>query len=194
MLDNQRGWSYRERFWDCSWLNAFNEEDERLWFGSIFKVEVASVILIESELNYKRSMTAFWTFDAILSGQSMYEIEVSGRDVEIVGSSIASVLGEPFAANQNIDAYALDNFYAFTRHKTQIVLDLYSLNQMKDRRLTDFVMHTIKKHGVSDISDDNTNVLKPLIFILFPNLKQIIIYDLWGEHVHHRRRSASAIV
>merc|ERR1712083_1014521 len=110
VLDNQRGYSkLHERFWDCSWLSAFNEEDERLWFGGWYKVDVCSVILIESALNYKRSMAAFWKFDAILSGQRVNQVEVSSRDVEIVRSSMASVLDEAFAANANLDAYALDN-------------------------------------------------------------------------------------
>ena len=34
VLDNQSGLSLYERFWDCSWLSHFNEEDERFWFGS----------------------------------------------------------------------------------------------------------------------------------------------------------------
>ncbi|NRA43278.1 MAG: hypothetical protein HRU21_13395, partial [Pseudomonadales bacterium] len=182
VLDNQRGNSDYERFWDCSWLSAFTEEDERLWFGSIYKVEVASVIIIASALNYRRSMDAFWKFDAILSGQrNMNEIEVSTRDVDIVRAAMASALGEPFAANPNCDAYALDNFFAFTRHKTHVVLDLYQLNQMKDRRLTDFVMHNIKKQEAHDITYDDTNILKPLIFRLFPNLQQITIETSSGD-------------
>ena len=177
VLDNQRGNSFGERFWDCSWLSAFTEEDERLWFGSFgCKVEVASVIIIESALNYSRSMDAFWKFDAILSAQErMCKVEVSARNVSIVGSAMCSALGEPFAANPNCDAYALDNFFAFTRHKTQILLNLYSLNQMKDRRLTDFVMHNVEKQSAADISEDFTNVLKPRIFALFPNLQHITI-------------------
>merc|ERR1711971_659929 len=127
-------------------------------------------------LNYKRSMAAFWKFDAILSGQiGMDKVEVSSRDVEIVRSAVLSVLGKPFAANPNIDAYALDNFFAFARRKTQIVLDLVELNKMKDRRLVDFVMHPIKEQRAEDISEDNTNTLKPLIFELFPKLQLLSI-------------------
>ena len=177
VLDNQRWMSVNERFWDCSWLSAFNEEDERLWFGSLgHKVEVASVIIIESALNYKRSMDAFWKFDAILSGQR--PMEVSARDVVILDSAIASALGEPFAANPNIDADVLDNFFAFTRHKTHIVLYLRELDREEMhniKELTDFVMHNIKMQYVANIPDDDTNVLKPRIFELFPNLQQITI-------------------
>ena len=49
---------------------------------------------------------------------------------------------------------------------------------MKDRRLTDFVMHNVKKQKVADISEDFTNVLKPRIFALFPNLQHITIVDM----------------
>ena len=44
---------------------------------------------------YRRSMYAFWKFDAILSGQDMEFVEVSARDVSIVGSAMCSALGEP---------------------------------------------------------------------------------------------------
>merc|ERR1712154_238705 len=35
--------------------------------------------------------------------------------------------------------------------------------------------HPIKKQRVEDISEDNTNILKPLIFELFPKLQQITV-------------------
>ena len=36
-------------------------------------------------------------------------------------------------------------------------------------------MHPVSEQGVADISDGNNNILKPLVFRLFPNLKQIAI-------------------
>merc|ERR1712176_918038 len=105
----------------------------------------------------------------------MCNVTVSERDVDIVRCSIASVLGKPFAANPYIDAFAMDNFFAFTRNKTQIVLNLDQMNKMKERRLIDLVMHSIKEKRTGGFCEDNNNILKPLIFELFPNLKQITI-------------------
>ena len=46
---------------------------------------------------------------------------------------------------------------------------------MKNRPLTDFVIHSIEKQSAADISEDFTNVLKPRMFALFPNLQHITI-------------------
>merc|ERR1719334_2730839 len=55
---------------------------------------------------------------------------------------------------------------------------------MKDRRLVDFVMHPIKKQGLDDISEDNTNIIKPLIFRLFPKLTQLTISTSTEDNIY----------
>jgi len=183
VLDTRFGHNQLEHCFDCSWLSAFNEEDERFWFGSIWKMQVTTVLLIKSNRDYRRSISAFYKFDKMLSASSRdtvaeyqrvkldEQVSVSKLDVTLVSRAIKSALCQPFPAHKILDQYALDNFFAFTRHKRQIMFDLRVLHS-RNAELVGLVMHPIQQEPPSK---DTVNVFKPFIFNLFVNLKHITI-------------------
>ena len=174
-LNNDVWPSSRESFWNSAWISCYPEEDERFFFGSIFKLRLETVKLVDSAKNYKQSIGAFYKFDAALSGADMFRIKVSQTEFKIIDSCIKSVCGEPFA-DSKLDAFILDNFYAFVQHKTRIVLVPTYIKKINNKSFIDLIIsmkHPISDQGVDDVAGDATNLFQPLLLALFPNLTQI---------------------
>merc|ERR1712154_705289 len=93
-------------------------------------------------------------------------------EVRIVERSIDVVLGQP--SDQKMDSFVVNNFIAFTRKKTRIVLNLDEMCSFK-HALIDLIVHSVEERGADDIPSDDTNCIKPLLFELLPNLTQIQI-------------------
>ena len=163
-LNNSKGNSTVERFIDSSWISCYPEEDERIFFGSVYQLTLQTIIIIDSGKNYKQSIAAYSKFDQMLNNP--YEMEsINAKDVAIIDESIKYVLGEQRGKGQ-LDEYTLHNFYAFTRRKTQIGLCLPYMNKYIDNTaFSDFIMQPIKESG--------SNLFKPVIFKLFLNLTKI---------------------
>ena len=175
-LNNTRGTTKWEPFWDSSWISSYPEEDERIFFGSQYKLQVETIILMGSGKDHRESIGAFYEFDQLLSGG--YDVgSISRSDMDIVARSIEYALQRTLDA-VDVDTYALDNFFAFTRNKTEIVLHLaYIHRYFKNVSFADFLMHSVREQGIDGVSANNINLIKPSIFRLFPNLTQITIYS-----------------
>ena len=173
-LNNEIMPSDCEPFWNSVWISCYPEEDERFFFGSIVKLQLETLVLVESANNYKQSIGAFYKFDAALSGAGMDGVSVSRTEFELIDSCIKSVFGEP-VLNKKLDAFILDNFYAFSQHKTRILMGAHVLVKVANKSFVDLIMHPISKQGADDVSDGATNLFKPLLLKLFPKLTQITI-------------------
>merc|ERR1712154_728995 len=64
---------------------------------------------------------------------------------------------------------------AYSLNKTNIVLSLRDISRIKNKSFVDLVMNTVKIQKLEDISSDDTNLPKPILFELFPNLEQLTI-------------------
>ena len=174
-LNNKSFTGKQEVFFDCSWLSAFPEEEERLLFGGRWKLEIETIIIMETKQNYQQFMHAFYAFDQMLSGEcSDLEDKIKKSDIDIIGLSINNYLG---LKQNSLDKYINDTFHLFTNNKSQIILNLDEMwRYVKDKKFISLIMHSVKEQGVDDIGDNNNNCFKSSLFNLFPNLKEIIIY------------------
>eukprot|EP01084_Bolivina_argentea_P312317 540706_1 len=59
------------RFFDCSFMSNYVEEDERLWISTDRKLRIQTIKMVKSGNNYKQFFHAFYLFDALLSGECM---------------------------------------------------------------------------------------------------------------------------
>eukprot|EP01084_Bolivina_argentea_P288351 494886_1 len=144
MNNNKTIHGKNEVFFDCSWISAYAEEDERIFFGGRFLVELESIIIIKTRKNYKEIMTAFYKFDSMLSGQLM-DIYGDVADIEaaVIDSFISYILGDMSIENK-YDKYINENFYLFTKNKTKIVMDLHTMSGINPS-FVGLVMHPIHK-------------------------------------------------
>ena len=177
-LDNRMGFSTHEPFWDASWLSKYPEEDERIWFGSFFRLQVQSLIFVDSGKSYAKFFDAFFKFDAILSGTVVND--VSSKDVDIVKSAIESLLDKQAVSDKKLDVFTVDSFFAYALNKTCILLTLGEINCTDNKSFIDLVLHPVHFQSVDNISKDFTNLPQPILFELFGNLEQITINTIYS--------------
>eukprot|EP01083_Nonionella_stella_P070504 188677_1 len=61
------------RFFDCSFISNYVEEDERLWINTGVKLRMQTIKMVKSGNNYKQFFHAFYCLDALLSSEFMYD-------------------------------------------------------------------------------------------------------------------------
>eukprot|EP01084_Bolivina_argentea_P285521 489644_1 len=77
--------------------------------------------------------------------------------------------------NKKYPQYIYDTFHCFAKHKTQIRLDLYYLNQMNNKDMISLVMHDIEESTKERERLDTTNLFRKTILDIFENVKSIRI-------------------
>eukprot|EP01084_Bolivina_argentea_P020015 37249_1 len=181
----------QEIFFNCSWLSAFPEEDERLFCGGRFKIHLETVVIMKTYNNYHRFFGAFYKFDKLLSGQqvNLDKMDITQDDYKIVSWFIKFVLGES-QNNKKFDQFVIDTFQLFTQQKRQIVLNLEHLFEVKNKDFIGLLMNKIEttydgqkmkydiKMNEIKTPTDNTNLFKSCLFHIFGNLQEIIIYAI----------------
>eukprot|EP01084_Bolivina_argentea_P191026 328153_1 len=84
-LNNQYKPARWEAFFDVSWLSAFAEEEERIFIGGKYKMQLETIIIIKTANNYKTFFKSFYKFDKILSGAGdLYKMDITKNDIDIV--------------------------------------------------------------------------------------------------------------
>ena len=175
-LNNNQHPGILEVFFDSSWISAFPEEDERIYFGGRHKTQLQSIIVMQTKKNYHQIINAFFKFDSMLSAGYMKYVDVKDVDVDIITAVIEYIVGGSSSKYRDkLDDYIKQNFYLFTQNTTQITLNLKKINDIKNRSFIDILMHSIQAQKRA--SNNNNNLFKPIIFKLFTNLSEIIIYS-----------------
>eukprot|EP01083_Nonionella_stella_P063988 166363_1 len=189
--------SYRLPSWNCSWLSAFPEEDERLWMAGISRIKIETVRIIGTTKNYRRYFKSLFRFDSMLTGvlPSTSEQKPTDKDSNIL-SQLVMYKTTRQGAVDDYPPYILWTFEAYAKNKTRIDIRLGVLRTWFEK-LNDLIMTKIVQR-VRETSDKiefkldgqkTTNLLKPKIFKLFDNLKTIIIDTTHpdGNHIDEYR-------
>ena len=127
-LTNNNGSAQFTRFFDCSWISCYPEEDERLFIASRQRMKIDTIIVIETANNYEVFFNALYLFDAIISGQDITlsfendRVNVKLSDIEILRSLINNKLLNK--TSHKIDEYISNCFDLFLNTKTQIYIDI----------------------------------------------------------------------
>eukprot|EP01084_Bolivina_argentea_P246069 411881_1 len=118
-LNNQSAYSGAyERFFDCSWLSNYPEEDERIFVRGRYKLEIQSIRVLDQETNqwknYQLFMRSFYLLDSMISGDWPNNQTVNSNDILIIESSIDNYLKRE---KNDFDVYVNDAFYLFAQKK-----------------------------------------------------------------------------
>ena len=62
----------KARFFDCSWISRYAEEDERLFVNGFYSLRVQSVRIIETNENHRKLFQSLFFFDTILNGRNIF--------------------------------------------------------------------------------------------------------------------------
>ena len=177
----------REPFFDCSWISLYFEEDERLFMGGWYKLELKSIIIQSLKWNYKKFIIPFFLFDCMLSAddptdEKRISIQPEKGQCDIVERAMANCLGRGDEDFATADAYIRDLFFAFASKKTQVTLNLYNMKEFTIQhvgpRFYSLIMHPIQEQTLAnaEASEMSTNFFKPVLFELFTNLQEIVLY------------------
>eukprot|EP01084_Bolivina_argentea_P083145 150550_1 len=187
-LNNNKYPGCDEAFFNASWVSCFPEEEERIWFGGQYRLELETIIDVKTCNNYQQIVQAIYKLDSILSGQSAGQSDfdnvnesekksnkksnITSVDVNIVNALIQYSLNSYYTDKimQKLDSYIKDNFLLFRISKTQIILNLQEMIYVK-HQFTDLIHYPIHKNVNCKIMDaeSNDNVFRPIIVDLFPN-------------------------
>eukprot|EP01084_Bolivina_argentea_P253400 425621_1 len=178
-LNNEHYPACHERFFDCSWVSNNPKDKEYLFCGGegTYKLEMQSIIITKTPNKYDEIINAYYKFDALLSGNTFRDIDITYKDVTIIRQSIGYILGDTSNKIIELDSYTRNNFGLFTRKKTQIVLHLSNMYDIKNKDFTSLIMHSLREQEGDDIGNNKDNVFRSILFKLFPNLQEIIIYS-----------------
>eukprot|EP01084_Bolivina_argentea_P065129 118735_1 len=178
VVNNEKRPGSLEKYFDVSWLSAFAEEEQRIFCGGRYPLELQTVIVIQTNNNYQTLFKSFFKFDQMLSGGANDD-EVMQSDVEIISWFISYIFGVS-KNNNKFDEFIKNSFYHFVQKKTQILLHLPRLSNKKNKNFTDLVMHPTGCQKNGEIPTDRTNLFQSCLFKIFDNLNEIIIYSTDG--------------
>ncbi len=169
------------RCWNCSWLSNYAAEQERLWCGGDRTIKIETVRIMESNGNYSKYFKAMYFLDCMLSGKRIESPVITQIDYEILHNLIQHQLSKSIKKTTNYPLYILDTFHAIIYNKTEIILNVASIETFGDLRkliMCDIVGTESKDyHGYDEIkfTHKNENLFKPMIFDLFTNCRSIVI-------------------
>eukprot|EP01084_Bolivina_argentea_P248814 416283_1 len=173
---------------DCSWISQYKEEEEKLFCGGQYTINIQSIRIRNTNQNFEDFIGPLLYLDAILNG-SVYEavanIHMSLKDREMLIHLMKWKLGEHL--QRKCPQYIYDTFDCFCKHKKQISLNLKQLRKM-NKNITDLVMNNIEKSAkVREISD-KTNLFRKQMLDLFENVTNltIVCWNQSGDIYHDR--------
>eukprot|EP01084_Bolivina_argentea_P054605 100134_1 len=179
MLDTPQGDSNYMflRCFNCNWISRYKEEDERLFFGGLWRIKVETVILRRTKQNFSLFIQSLYYFDCIVSGADTIP-QLNAKHKRIIKSLINSKI--EMKSSLKLDDYVNKTFECFTQNKQQIILTFHRINEQADKEITDLIMYKLKKNeedeSIKDINEINeTNLFRKEIFILLPNVTRVVI-------------------
>ena len=136
------------------------------------------MITVRDRVNLKSVMSALFKMDAVLSMTVSGDMTVSAEEVDTVRAAMSSLSGdmdESVVKKVALSPFVLDMFYCYSINKTAVTMDLWLLDRFVDNRsFLDIFLFPIWKQKGNEMKE-NVNVYRPVIYELFPNLRQITI-------------------
>eukprot|EP01084_Bolivina_argentea_P025535 47488_1 len=199
----------QQRFFDCSFLSKYSEENERLFISGNYRLRIQSIRIIETAENFETFFHAFYIFDHIISGAKCDSLDkdnivVSSSDIKILDKLInLSMYNKLDTVSSDIIEYIINTFNLYLSKKTKIEIYIYDLdkyfNNIKHLFINEIVdsgSHEAPRSGNGMILEKikknqrfrarsgkctNINVMKASIFQIFSNLTQVTIYTTYGS-------------
>eukprot|EP01084_Bolivina_argentea_P286511 491503_1 len=181
-LQNDKGFSFKQTFFDCSPISQFAEENERLFIAGRYRLRISSIKIVETAECFEEYMHAFYMFDAMIS--DVDPVGISSDDILKSDKLILNALINGGSEKmRNIHIYMLNTFHLFLNTKTNIEINIHFL-ATRFAKLSQLFMHSI--HDTSTVNDNasKNNLLNAATFNVFPNLKQVVINTTYKDFTY----------
>ena len=182
---------------NCSWISAYSEENERLFIYGECRLRLETITIIPTAQNFQQWFHALYIFDAMISAQSLdagilQNINILSSDILIVRKLLGYSLNMLSVKKKSefleeVDGYIINNWQIYLNQKTQIKINMSMLDYHYGS-LSDLIIYSIKEAKEYDKIDDGDllNVLNTKICKIFPKLNQIVIHttSYTGKYEH----------
>eukprot|EP01084_Bolivina_argentea_P169004 292997_1 len=174
-------------FFDCSWISRYGEENERLFFGGYDIIIVESVILLDSKQDYEQWFHALGLLDGLFSGSlGLFTWPGAEKNAPIDIMTAILKLAMKQLKESEFDSYNASNIKLYFKRKTTVHIQLAMFDSLQCTNGVKFQNITkllFSPQGVCTTDDypnyRTVNLISPIIFKLFPNVKEIVIYTTY---------------
>ena len=164
-VGNKKGDSIHQPVFNATWISAFCEEDEYLWFGSVRRLSVEAISIVASCRTYTRSIGALYLFAVAISGQSTWGMTATKKEVEILDfcfKHVSGLYGDiPSVAPQGVDEYIMDCVHCFIQRTTKLHLWLSQI-YMLGSFIRNFIFYGMSNEA--GIPTNKSNLFRTSIF------------------------------
>merc|ERR1712129_7253 len=102
-------------------------------------------------------------------------VNVKAKDIRIAKKAMSHYLG---VEDNEYHSFVNDTFRHFAARKTQITLNLFFMDRMKNKEFLSLIMNEMKEQ--SECAEDATNIFKAVLFELFGNVQEIVVEAGYG--------------
>eukprot|EP01084_Bolivina_argentea_P065250 118944_1 len=161
------------KFFNCSFISNYKEEDERLFVGGMWRIRVESIMNVNTKQNFIKAVKPLFIFDSIISGADMAARDISSNksDIILLKHLISHIVDNKMRETEIYDEYIYETWEIFTKKKKNIVINMYLLDLMRRRGFSSEILSLILY-----LFGNNNNIFKPTILSLFKNAQNIIFY------------------
>eukprot|EP01084_Bolivina_argentea_P076529 138709_1 len=137
-------WSYLLRFFDCSWISNYTEEDERLFCGGDYRIQLVTVRMIHGAKNYKLFLISFGILHSMINGLDIqgYEPQMLYNQNQL--NKFHKILSTLINNDENkYDGYVNETFKLFKYSQNKIIINIHFLYrhfQYACRQMTDLIV------------------------------------------------------
>ena len=174
-----------EMFFDCSWISNYFEESERLWIAGSTRdaLRIMSVVFVKSAKNFAKTVRALYLFDAMISGVSLFNCNITEEqsDFNLLSKLFALTLSKGGVVSSDYDLYVKNEWILFLQKRETIQLDLEYMNQDL-KILSKLIMFNVVDNKWDETAKDQDNVLKPEWLSMFPTLRSVDIRMPHGSY------------
>ena len=157
----------------------------RLFLGSDRVLNITSIRIIQTNINLKTYIGAITALDSIISGNLSYSNPVSedSKHCRIIKNLFNHASDAQLSSLDKIKIlpYIMETFKTLIQHKEKIDVNIPNVHlYMKEKNLLELLFDDLVRDGKEDIgswiqSDAKTNLLKPAVFQIFHNVKELHI-------------------
>ena len=119
-LQNDAGYSRGAKCFNVSWCSRYPHEAERLFMASRKPLRLASVVLIETSLNFQSYFSALFKFDAMLSLGDIDPLYVTKKDLRIIQKLCLNQLEPSAVDSAKIPEYISRCFSLWSQKREEI--------------------------------------------------------------------------
>eukprot|EP01083_Nonionella_stella_P031374 85915_1 len=162
------------RFFDCSWISRYREDDERLFFDPGYSLRVVSIRTQDDAgtHNFQLFFTRFYLLDCMVSGTNMEGSKIQHKPKKSRKLLIALLT---VSRDTRIPEYVYDTFYSFCTNKTQITIDIHMLD-LYFKNIADIMYGIVREDGDCNAhnydKNANINLVKHDVIKLFKNVQE----------------------